>query len=99
MVPTGAAPACSGPRPIVLYAHGTNADKTLNIADITNTSNTEGVLIAAIVAAQGYIAVPPNYAAYDIPMLAYHPFVTAVQQPGPVVDHMSAPPTAPSPTP
>src|ERR1700721_1644420 len=41
MVPTGAAPACSGPRPIVLYAHGTNADKTLNIADITNTTNTE----------------------------------------------------------
>src|ERR1700738_981968 len=42
MVPTGAAPACSGPRPVVLYAHGTNTDKTLNIADITNTSNTEG---------------------------------------------------------
>jgi hypothetical protein len=23
MVPTGAAPACAGPRPVVLYAHGT----------------------------------------------------------------------------
>ena len=27
MVPTGAAPACSGPRPIVLYAHGTNTEQ------------------------------------------------------------------------
>ena len=46
MVPTGAAPQCSGPRPIVLYAHGTNTDKALNIADVTNSSNTEGQLIA-----------------------------------------------------
>ena len=53
MVPTGAAGTCSGPRPIVLYAHGTQTDKTANIADITNTSNTEGALIAAMFAAQG----------------------------------------------
>ena len=66
MVPTGAAPACSGHRPIVEYAHGTNANKALNIADITNTSNTEGALIAAMFAAQGYIVVAPNYAGYDI---------------------------------
>src|SRR3984885_15580405 len=64
MVPTGAAGTCSGPRPIVLYAHGTNTDKALNIADITNTSNTEGALIAAMFAAQGYIVVAPNYAGY-----------------------------------
>jgi len=46
MVPTGSAPQCSGGRPIVLYAHGTDTDRNLNIADITNTSNTEGALIA-----------------------------------------------------
>ena len=44
MVPTGAAAECSGPRPIVLYAHGTNTHKSYNIADITNPSNTEGAL-------------------------------------------------------
>jgi predicted dienelactone hydrolase len=66
MVPTGAAPACSGPRPIVLYAHGTEFEKTFNIADITNPTNTEGALIAAMFAAQGYIVVAPNYAGYDI---------------------------------
>src|SRR6202049_991171 len=90
MVPTGAAPACSGPRPIVLYAHGTNTDKTLNIADITNTSNTEGVLIAAMFAAQGYIVVAPNYAGYDISTLGYPPFLNASQQSGEMIDALTA---------
>ncbi len=94
MVPTGAAPACSGPRPIVLYAHGTNPDKTLNIADITNTSNTEGVLIAAMFAAQGYIVVAPNYAGYDISTLGYHPFLNAEQQSGEMIDILTAARTA-----
>src|ERR1700678_2193808 len=53
MVPTGAAPACSGPRPIVLYSHGTQTDKAFNIADITNPANTEGALVAAMFAAHG----------------------------------------------
>jgi hypothetical protein len=94
MVPTGAAPACSGPRPIVEYAHGTNADKALNIADITNTSNTEGALIAAMFAAHGYIVVAPNYAGYDISTLGYHPFVNAVQQSGEMRDILTAARTA-----
>src|ERR1700733_10965100 len=90
MVPTGAAPACSGPRPIVLYAHGTNADKTLNIADITNPTNTEGALISAMFAAQGYIVVAPNYAGYDISTLGYHPFLNAEQQSGEMIDILTA---------
>jgi hypothetical protein len=94
MVPTGAAPACSGPRPIVEYAHGTNANKALNIADITNTSNTEGALIAAMFAAQGYIVVAPNYAGYDISTLGYHPFLNAAQQSGEMMDILSASRTA-----
>jgi hypothetical protein len=94
MVPTGAAPACSGPRPIVLYAHGTNTDKTLNIADITNTTNTEGVLIAAMFAAQGYIVVAPNYAGYDISTLGYHPYLNAGQQSGEMLDILAAARTA-----
>ena len=90
MVPTGAAPTCSGPRPIVLYAHGTNTDKTLNIADITVASNSEGVLIAAMFAAQGYIVVAPNYAGYDISTLGYHPFLNAEQQSGEMIDILAA---------
>ena len=94
MVPTGAAPACSGPRPLLLYAHGTNPDKGLNIADITDASNTEGVLIAAMFAAQGYIVVAPNYAGYDISTLGYHPFLNAVQQSGEMMDILTAARTA-----
>jgi hypothetical protein len=62
----------------------------LNIADITNTSNTEGVLIAAMFAAQGYIVVAPNYAGYDISTLGYHPFLNAEQQSGEMIDILTA---------
>jgi pimeloyl-ACP methyl ester carboxylesterase len=94
MVPTGAAPACSGPRPVVLYAHGTQTNKSANIADITNPSNTEGALIGAMFAAQGYIVVAPNYAGYDISTLGYHPYLNAVQQSGEMMDILAAARTA-----
>lgn len=99
MVPTGAAPTCSGPRPIVLYAHGTWTDKTGNIADITNTAtpsptNSENVIVAATYAAQGYIVVAPNYAGYDISTLGYHPYLNAVQQSGEMIDALTAARTA-----
>jgi acetyl esterase/lipase len=93
MVPTGGA-GCSGPRPIVLYAHGTNPNQALNIADPTNTTNTEGILIAAMFAAQGYIVVAPNYAGYDISTLGYHPFLDATQQSGEMMNILTAARTA-----
>jgi len=94
MVPTGSASQCSGGRPIVLYAHGTNPDRSLNIADITNASNTEGALIAAMFAAQGYIVVAPNYAGYDTSALTYHPFLNADQQSKDMIDALTAARTA-----
>jgi hypothetical protein len=94
MVPTGAAPACSGPRPIVLYAHGTQTNKLANIADVTNTANAEGALIAAMYAAHGYIVVAPNYAGYDISTLGYHPFLNATQQSNEMTDILAAARTA-----
>jgi acetyl esterase/lipase len=90
MVPTGVAPACSGPRPIVLYAHGTSTDKLMNIADITNPNNTEGALIAAMFAAQGFIVVAPNYAGYDSSPLPYHPFLNGDQQSKEMIDALKA---------
>ncbi|HVY24573.1 MAG TPA: hypothetical protein VG962_14590 [Steroidobacteraceae bacterium] len=71
-------------------AHGTNFDKTLNLADITNPNNSEGVLIAAMFAAQGYIVVAPNYAGYDISTLGYHPYLNATQQSQEMVDILTA---------
>lgn len=90
MVPTGAAPTCSGPHPIVLYAHATQTDKLFNIANITDPTNTEGAVIAAMFAAQGYIVVAPNYAGYDISTLGYHPFLNAKQQSGEMMDVLTA---------
>src|SRR5882762_4896711 len=94
LVPTGAAPACSGPRPIVLYAHVIQTDKTANLADITNTNNTEGALIAAVFAAHGYIVVAPNYAGYDTSSLPYHPFLNGDQQSKDMIDALQAARTA-----
>ncbi len=90
MVPTGSAAACSGPRPIVLYAHGTQTNQAANIADITNPGNSEGALIAAMFAAQGYIVVAPNYAGYDISTLGYHPYLNATQQSEEMIDILAA---------
>jgi len=90
LVPTGAAPGCSGPRPIVLYAHGTQTDKTANLADITNTNNSEGALIAAVFAAHGFIVVAPNYAGYDTSTLPYHPFLNGDQQSKDMIDALAA---------
>lgn len=94
MVPTGAAAPCSGGRPIVLYAHGTNTNRDLNLADITNPSNTEGALIAAMFAAQGFIVVAPNYAGYDSSTLDYHPYLNADQQSKDMIDALTAARTA-----
>jgi hypothetical protein len=89
MVPTGAA-RLLGPAPDRRVCARYERDKALNIADITNTSNTEGALIAAMFAAQGYIVVAPNYAGYDISTLGYHPFLNAVQQSGEMMDILAA---------
>ena len=90
MVPTGSGAQCSGARPIVLYAHGTTTDATFNIADVTNPANTEGLEIAAIFAAQGYIVVAPNYAGYDISSLGYHPWLNGAQNAEDMIDALTA---------
>jgi len=89
MVPTGGN-GCSGGRPVVAYAHGTQFSKLINIADITDPANTEGVLIAAMFAAHGYIVVAPNYAGYATSTLGYHPYLNAAQESGEMIDALTA---------
>ena len=79
MVPSGSS-SCEGGRPIVVYAHGTNTDRNYDIADLNASDNDEGLLLAAVFAAQGYIVVAPNYVGYDISTLTYHPYLDADQQ-------------------
>jgi Prolyl oligopeptidase family len=92
MVPGG--PTCQGARPIVLYAHGTSTDKSYDIANLSGTGgsnvNDEGVLLAAVFAAQGYVVVAPNYAGYDTSTLPYHPYLVAAQQSHDMMDALTA---------
>ena len=90
MVPTGSDSQCQGGRAIVLYAHGTTTDKAYNIANVSNSNNLEGQLLATIFAAQGYIVVASNYAGYDTSSLPYHPYLNADQQSKDMIDALAA---------
>jgi hypothetical protein len=93
MVPTGSSAPCTGPRPIVLYAHGTTTDSAYNIANISDTSNSansESALIAAVFAAQGYIVVAPNDLGYDISTLGYHPYLNGAENAAVMMDALTA---------
>jgi hypothetical protein len=87
MVPTGSDPACTGPRPVLLYAHGTTVEKGYNFA---SPANGETALIAAMYAAQGWIVVGPNYTGYESSNLPYHPYLNAEAQSNDMIDAMRA---------
>jgi alpha-beta hydrolase superfamily lysophospholipase len=87
LVPSGSAAPCQGPRPVVLYAHGTTTDKNKSMA---NPQDGEATLVAATFAAQGYIVVAPNYAGYGNSTLAYHPYLNADQQSKDMIDGLQA---------
>ncbi|MES2296444.1 MAG: prolyl oligopeptidase family serine peptidase [Pseudomonadota bacterium] len=88
MVPSGAAPECSGARPLLLYAHGTSVEKTYDMTNLA--ANTEARLVAAMFAAQGFIVVAPNYAGYAGSALPYHPYLDANAQASDMVDALRA---------
>ena len=84
MVPYGDNAACSGPRPVVLYAHGTSTDRGYDLSQmISNSSNDaagEGMLLLAAYASNGYAVIAPNYAGYSFSSLGYHPYLDELQQ-------------------
>jgi pimeloyl-ACP methyl ester carboxylesterase len=88
MVPTGSGANCVGPRPVLLYAHGTTTKKSYNTADTLHTP--EALLVEAFFAAHGYIVVAPNYLGYDESSLTYHPYLNAEVQAGDMVDGLRA---------
>jgi predicted small secreted protein/predicted esterase len=90
MAPTGSNSICTGPRPIVLYAHGTTTEHQFNIANLNDPQNAEGLLLATFFATHGDIVVAPNYAGYDTSALSYHPFLIAAQQSGDMMDALTA---------
>jgi hypothetical protein len=88
LVPTGTGAACSGERPVLLYAHGTSTDKAKNMADIA--ADGEAQLVAAMYAAQGFVVVAPNYLGYDVSTLPYHNYLHAESQAQDMVDGLRA---------
>jgi pimeloyl-ACP methyl ester carboxylesterase len=91
MVPSGPASGCQGPRPIVEYAHGTSPLKNYDMARLSGSNaSSEGLILAALFAAEGYIVVAPNYAGYDSSTLSYHPYLVGAQQAAEMMDVLAA---------
>ncbi|MGO9930656.1 MAG: alpha/beta hydrolase family protein [Steroidobacteraceae bacterium] len=91
MVPSGSASGCQGPRPIVEYAHGTSPIKNYDMAQLSGSNaSSEGLILAALFAAEGYIVVAPNYAGYDSSTLPYHPYLVGAQQAAEMMDMLTA---------
>lgn len=65
---------------IILYFHGTTADRSYvpsNFTPLSNTSSyTEGVLLAAVWASQGYVVVMPDYIGLGDDTAHVHPYVS-----------------------
>lgn len=93
MVPTGAAAPCRGPRPIILYTHGTAIDRAEDMSGISEPANPargDATGVALVFGAQGYVVVAPNYAGYDVSTLPYHPYLNRVQQSQDAIDSLTA---------
>lgn len=90
MIPTGTDAACQGARPILTYAHGTTVEKDYNIANLTDSDNGEGLLMAITFASQGYIVVAPNYAGFDSSTMTYHAYLNADQSAKDTADAIAA---------
>lgn len=96
MLPTGDNAACSGPRPVVLVAHGTTTDRAYNLADASNWANgsnsakSEAQLMTALLVAQGFVVVAPNYVGHDRTDSVTHPYLVADQQSKDMIDAYQA---------
>jgi acetyl esterase/lipase len=90
MLPNDSATGCQGERPVVLYAHGTNTDRDYDLSDLESSDNTEALLVAGMLAAEGYIVVAPNYVGYDTSTLGYHPYLNGEQQSKDMIDALTA---------
>jgi hypothetical protein len=90
MAPTGTDARCSGARPAVLYARGTSTDRDVDLTNLDDAQNAEGLLIAAFFASQGFLVIAPNYTGYDTSTLDHHPYLVADAQAADMVDGLAA---------
>ncbi|MGC1442992.1 MAG: alpha/beta hydrolase [Burkholderiaceae bacterium] len=85
-VPYGDPAACTGERPVLLYAHGTSSDRNYN----TISSAEVGTVITSTVASHGVIIVAPDYAGYGKSWLDYHPYLNARANAADMIDALRA---------
>ena len=86
MVPGSNDKLCVGPRPVLLYAHGTSLDRNYSMSQLKG----EARLVAAMFVAQGFIVVAPDYAGYGGSSLPYHPYLNGQQQSADMMDALRA---------
>ena len=89
--------ACGhGPFPLVGYAHGTNVVRSQRIDDPRTTDprftapDQLPVVVAAILAAHGYIVVATDYLGLGASSYPYHPYLHALSEGSAVIDSLRA---------
>lgn len=90
MVPKGTDAKCTGARPVLVYDRGTTTVRAFDLANLSDPENGEGLLVAAVFAAQGYVVVAPNYTGYATSTLPYHPYLNADAQSKDTIDALAA---------
>jgi hypothetical protein len=85
MLPTGA--ACPGPFPLVAYSRGTDLDKARTLAE---PGDEEAQLVAAMVAAQGFVVAATDYLGYAKSTWPEHPYLHADSEASANIDAMRA---------
>lgn len=89
LVPRGDSAACSGPRPVVMYARGTSFVRDTDLARLEATEP-DAVVAASVFAAQGYVVVAPNYVGYAESSASYHPYYQLEAQASDAMDALRA---------
>lgn len=90
MVPRGADAACSGARPVVMFAHGTSFTRTKDQTAVLTDLENDPMFMMMIFAAQGYVVVSPNFLGYNDSSLGYHPYLVAETNGAESVDALRA---------
>ncbi|MFA7505924.1 MAG: alpha/beta fold hydrolase [Burkholderiaceae bacterium] len=86
-IPVGEDPVCQAPHPLVMWAHGTATARDYSV--LTSEEVFGGVALA-VLAAQGYAVVAPDYTGYGGSTLDYHPYLNAQAQAADAIDSLRA---------
>lgn len=87
LVPTGTAPACQGPFPLLAYTRGTAVVKGTSMSD---TANGELQGLMATFASAGYMVVATDYLGYAKSQYPFHPYLHSDSEASAAIDSIRA---------